>query len=85
MEYLKSFIAGKYICVFNVYGSVHRKNILIYIYNKMQRYTVYFVWKLLYMFRVVPPTIIRSANNCIYSIHALTTTTNNAPTATLQR
>ena len=27
----------------------------------MQRYTVYFIWKLLYMFRVVPPPIIRSA------------------------
>jgi len=36
--------------------------------NKMQRYTVYFIWKLLYMFRVVPPHILRSANNCIYSI-----------------
>jgi len=34
----------------------------------MQRYTVYFIWKLLYMFRVVPSSIIRSANNCIYSI-----------------
>ena len=34
----------------------------------MQRYTVYFIWKLLYMFRVVPPPIIRSVNNCIYSI-----------------
>ena len=34
----------------------------------MQHYTVYFMWKLLYMFRVVPPPIIRSANNCIYSI-----------------
>jgi hypothetical protein len=34
----------------------------------MQRYTVYFVWKLLYMFRVVPPPTIRSAYNCIYSI-----------------
>jgi len=39
-----------------------------YISNKMQRYTVYFIWKLLYMFRVVPPPIISSANNCIYSI-----------------
>jgi hypothetical protein len=29
---------------------------------------IYFIWKLLYMFRVVPPFIIRSANNCIYSI-----------------
>jgi len=34
----------------------------------MQRYTVYFIWKLLCMFRVVPPPVIRSANNCIYSI-----------------
>jgi len=34
----------------------------------MQRYTLCFIWKLLYMFRVVPPPIIRSANNCIYSI-----------------
>jgi hypothetical protein len=43
--------------------------ILFYcISNKMQRYTVYFIWKLLYMFRVVPPPIIRSAKNCIYSI-----------------
>jgi uncharacterized protein YqhQ len=34
----------------------------------MQRYTVYFICKLFYMFRVVPPPIIRSANNCIYGI-----------------
>ena len=34
----------------------------------MQRYTVYFIRKLLYMFRVVPSPTIRSANNCIYSI-----------------
>jgi len=33
----------------------------------MQRYTVYFIWKLLYMFWGVPPPIIRSANNCIYN------------------
>jgi hypothetical protein len=38
-----------------------------YISNKMQRYTVYCIWKLLYMFRVLPPPIIRSANY-IYSI-----------------
>jgi hypothetical protein len=42
--------------------------ILQYISNKMQCYTVCFIWKLLYMFRVVPPPIIRNANNCIYSI-----------------
>jgi hypothetical protein len=29
---------------------------------------VYFIWKLFYMFRVVPSPIIKSANNCIYSI-----------------
>jgi len=44
------------------------QKIFHYISNKMQCYTVYFIWKLLYMFRVVPPPIIRSANNCIYSI-----------------
>jgi hypothetical protein len=27
-----------------------------------------YIWKLLYMFRVVFPPIIRSAHNCIYSI-----------------
>jgi len=33
----------------------------------MQLHTVYFKCKLLYMFRVVSPPIIRSTNNCIYS------------------
>jgi len=42
-----------------------------YASNKMQHYTVYFMWKLLYMFRVVPPPIIRSANSCIYGIRYL--------------
>ena len=32
----------------------------------MQRYKVYFIWKILYMSRVVLSPIIRSANNCIY-------------------
>ena len=36
--------------------------------KKMQLYTVYFICKLLYMFRVFSPAIIRSTNNCIYSI-----------------
>jgi hypothetical protein len=31
----------------------------------MQRYTVYFIWKLLYIFRVVIPPIIRKANYCM--------------------
>jgi len=34
----------------------------------MQLYTIYFICKLLYMFRVVSPPIIMSTNNCIYSI-----------------
>ena len=34
----------------------------------MQRYKVYFICKLFYMFWVIPSPIIRSANNCIYSI-----------------
>jgi len=36
--------------------------------NKMQRYAVYFYPELLYMFRVVPPPIIRSTNSRIFSI-----------------
>jgi hypothetical protein len=43
-------------------------NIFQYISNKMQLYTVYYIWELLYMFRVVPSPIIRSAYICIYSI-----------------
>jgi hypothetical protein len=34
----------------------------------MKSYTVYFIWKMLYMFRVEPSPIIRSANKCDYSI-----------------
>ena len=34
----------------------------------MQLYKIYFICKLLYMFRVVCPPIIRNTNNCIYSI-----------------
>jgi len=33
-----------------------------------RRNVTQFIWKLLYMFRVVPPPIIRNTNNCIYSI-----------------
>jgi len=36
--------------------------------NKMQHYTVYFIWKMFYMYRVILSPIIRSANNCVYSI-----------------
>jgi hypothetical protein len=43
-------------------------SIFQYISNKMQRCADYYIWKLLYMFQAVPPPIIRSAYNCIYSI-----------------
>jgi len=36
--------------------------------NKMQRDTVYYFCKLLYIFRVDPLPIIRSTYRCIYSI-----------------
>jgi hypothetical protein len=41
---------------------------IVSISNKMQRYTVNFIWNLLNMFRVVLLPIIRSAYNFIYSI-----------------
>ena len=43
-------------------------NVVQYTSNKMQPYTVYYMWKLLYMFRVLLPPTIRSAYNCIYSV-----------------
>jgi hypothetical protein len=38
----------------------------------MQRYTVYFIWKLLYMFRVVFPPIIRRENNYLQHLAFVT-------------
>jgi len=38
----------------------------------MQRHTVYFIWKLLYMFWVVPSPIIRSANNYLQHLAFVT-------------
>jgi hypothetical protein len=40
----------------------------IYIQQRCNFTQFIYIWKLLYMFRVVPPPIIRSPNNCIYSI-----------------
>jgi len=47
-------------CVVKIYSNIYptRCNFTQFIY----------IWKLLYMFRVVPPPIITSANNCVYSI-----------------
>ena len=68
-EALPGICWARMIIKFYVPGSVHRKYIPIQaISNKMQHYTVYFILKQLYIFRVVPPPIIRSAYNCIYSI-----------------
>ena len=68
LRFTKNATSSNFAKLFNFHGSVHCNNILKYISNNMQSYTVYFIWKLLYMFRVVPSPIIRNANNCIYSI-----------------
>jgi len=50
-----------YTDIFNIYGSVNRKYISLYIQYEARLYSFIYIWKLLYMFRVVPPPIIRSA------------------------
>ena len=59
---------SKYIILSIVLNKISTNYSNIYISNVMQRYIVYSIWKLLYIFRVVPLPIIRSANNCINSI-----------------
>jgi len=53
---------------FNVHRSVHRKNILIYFQQDATLKSLFYLVTAVYMFRVVPPPIIRKACNCIYSI-----------------
>ena len=54
---------------FNVQGFVHRKYIpLINFQKDAKLHSLFISGKLLYMFRVVSPPIIRSTHNCIYSI-----------------
>jgi len=56
-------------CQLNFQRSVHHKYIPIYVYPTRCTVTQFiYIWKLLYMFQVVPPPIIRSTHNCIYSI-----------------
>jgi len=43
-------------------------NIVQYISNKMQLYTVYYTWKLFFMFRVLLPPIIKSAYNYLHHL-----------------
>jgi hypothetical protein len=52
-------------CAFNIFGYVHCKYIPIYIQQDATLQFLY-IWTLLYMFRVVPPPITRSAYNCIW-------------------
>jgi len=48
----------------NCRDNEHTHFVFQYISNKMQLLTQFiYIWKLLYMFRVVPPPIIRSACN----------------------
>ena len=56
------------ILFFNVHGSVRRNNILTYIQQDATLHSLFYLETALDMFRVVPPPIIRSANNSIYSI-----------------
>jgi len=51
----------------------------------MQHYTFYFIWKLLYMFRMVPSSIIRSANNLSVVWVAYATHNTLKPVPTLPR
>ena len=53
---------------FNVYGSVHRESMPIIVQQDATMYSLLYFCKLLYMFRVVTPPIIRSTYNCNYSI-----------------
>jgi hypothetical protein len=52
---------------FNVYGSVHCKNILIYIKQDETLHGLFYLETALHVSGCTPP-IIKSANNCIYSI-----------------
>ena len=50
-------------------GKYIKRSVYSNIYPTRYNFTLFiYIWKLLYMFRVVPLPIIRSAYNCIYSI-----------------
>jgi hypothetical protein len=53
---------------FYVYGSVHRESVSIIVQQDATIYSLLCFCKLLYMFWVVTPPIIRSTYNCNYSI-----------------
>jgi len=53
---------------FNVHGCVHCESMSIIIQQDATMYSLLYFCKLLYMFRVGTPPIIRSIYNCNYSI-----------------
>ena len=53
---------------FYVHGSAHRESMSIFVQQDATMYSLLYFYKLLYMFRVVTPPIIRSTYNCNYSI-----------------
>jgi len=53
---------------FYVHGSVHRESMSIIVQRDATLYSLLYLCKLLYMFRVVTPPIIRSTCNCNYGI-----------------
>ena len=70
LRYIKGWEAYVriYPSVFNVRGSVHRESMSIIVQQDATMYSLLYFCKLLYMFRVVTPPIIRSTYNCNYSI-----------------
>ena len=61
-----SYMTGTDLCVNKCKQSRSYLNHLVYTRRNVTEFI--FLWKLLYMFRVVSPPIIRSIHNCIYSI-----------------
>jgi hypothetical protein len=61
--------------VLHLYIRTELPFILIYFQQDATLHSLFISGKLLYMFRVVSPTIIMSTHNCIYSIWYLSTVT----------
>ena len=68
--WLQKYVQGtlNYPLFFNVHGSVHRESMSINVQQYATIYSLLYFCKLLYMFLVVTPPIIRSTYNCNCSI-----------------